>query len=682
MISKKAFKAFGRKKYLAAAIPLIMAAQAQGFEFFMGDMEGSFDSQISIGSSWRAEDQDAGLTEDLNFATNATNSANTNAGDTQFKNGDAFSQIFKGSHDLQVSYGNYGGFVRGKYWYDSALENENLDDSGYHDLAKFSGAEILDAFVYGEFEVLGMPLDVRVGKQVVSWGESTFILGGVNQINPIDVSSFRRPGAEIKEGLIPVNMVFTSLGLTENLSAETFYQLDYKETVTAGCGTYFSTNDYQPDGCNTVETTAGNLTRDVDGNRRPDSDGQFGIAFRYFSEALDTEFGFYAMNIHGRLPLISGTKAVFDELGFLNSTDPTTAFVRSQTLNKLTSGDANDSTVYDQLVGANNAYLAAAGAAQADPSEANLATLAATDAATAAARAGLAAANIGMLAGLTTDSGAALGLTPQNYFVEYPEDQQLAGISFATNLGTVAVSGEVTHKLDVPFQINSTRLIGAALQASGLYAYVYDAAGGYAADQVLAGDATNGVALATAAGADAAARAQVLAAHTSYGLEVIDAADGSSAAGFKSFDVTQAQVTAIKLIDQVLGASRFAIIAEGGYTYVHEFNSDIEFDGDGSYADTVTESSWGYRARIVGQYNDAIAGVNLSPVLSWSHDVDGVSPAPGGNFIEGEKVLGFALNAEYQNTYTGSISFTQYSGGISNSVADRDFASVSVGMQF
>ncbi len=666
MISKKAFKAFGRKKYLAAAIPLIMAAQAQGFEFFMGDMEGSLDSQISMGSSWRTEKQNTGLTDGISGVD--TNSENNNAGDENFKDGDAFSQIFKGSHDLQVSYGNYGGFVRGKYWYDAALEGKSdiegndLDDSGYHDLAKFSGAEVLDAFVYGEFEVLDMPLDVRLGKQVVSWGESTFILGGVNQINPIDVSSFRRPGAEIKEGLIPVNMAYASLGMTENLSAEAFYQLDFKETVTAGCGTFFSTNDYQPDGCDLVKTAAGNVSRDIDGNQRPDSDGQFGVAFRYFSESLDTEFGFYAMNIHGRLPLISGRKADFDEQ-FYYSNNLLDAAIQGQA-DVLVAGSATLAsfgiTDHATLV-ANEAGLKAL----VDSGTATPAQVGQSAALTGALTDVNAGAAVSVMANQSTNS-TLLPITPMTYLVQYEEDQQLAGISFASNFGGVAVSGEVTHKLDVPFQINSTRLIGAALQADALYTYVYNAYGASANQAV----------------ADATARGAVLAAHTSFGLEVLDLADGEVAGGFKNFDVTQAQVTGIQLIDQVLGASRIAIIAEAGYTYVHEFNSDIEFDGNGDYKDIVTESSWGYRARIVGQYNDAFAGVNLSPVLSWSHDVDGVAPAPGGNFIEGEKVLGFTLNAEYQNMYTAAVSYTQYSGGETNSVSDRDFASISVGMQF
>jgi len=669
MISKKAFKAFGRKKYLAAAIPLIMAAQAQGFEFFMGEMEGSLDSQISMGSSWRTEGQNAGLIKGIDGSD--TNAQNNNDGDLNYDNGDSFSQIFKGSHDLQVSYGNYGAFVRGKYWYDAALEDDSaLDDSNNHDLAKYSGAEVLDAFVYGEFEVLEMPLDVRLGKQVVSWGESTFILGGVNQINPIDVSSFRRPGAEIKEGLIPVNMAFASLGLTENLSAEAFYQLGFQETVISSCGTFFATNDYAPEGCGPVETAAGNIERISD--RQPDSDGQFGVAFRYFSESLDTEFGFYAMNIHSRVPLVGGTKATFDEMGFLTAhLDPTKALAAG------TFAGYKDAVGGAAVAGAN----ATAGAtvfnswseieaAAAD----NTSPLQALAQGTVAAAGGAVAG--GALAAMTTDSvtlSATLGQagTNPNYLIEYPEDQQLAGVSFATTLGGIALSGEITHKLDVPFQINSTQLLGAVLQAD-------------AVKNLVLSQAAPGVAEETALAIPAVRQAVVDAMDNSFMVEAAFADEGESLPGFKTFDVTQVQVTAIQLIDQVLGASRFAIVAEAGYTYAHEFdeNDALKFDGDGALDDTVTESSWGYRARIIGQYNDVFSGVNLSPVLSWSHDVEGVAPAPGGNFIEDEKVLGFTLNAEYQNMYTAAVSYTQYSGGKTNSLVDRDFASISVGMQF
>ena len=47
----------------------------------------------------------------------------------------------------------------------------------------------------------------------------------------------------------------------------------------------------------------------------PDDSGQVGIALRYYSEALnDTEFGFYYINHHSRLPLGSGVYGTPDGL--------------------------------------------------------------------------------------------------------------------------------------------------------------------------------------------------------------------------------------------------------------------------------------------------------------------------------------------------------------------------------
>ena len=145
-------------------------------------------------------------------------------GRLNFKKGETFSKIFKGIHDLELKYGDTGVFVRGKYWYDYELKDEDrefkpISDHNRKEGAKSSGAQILDAFVYHNYSLGDLPGTVRAGKQVVSWGESTFIGNSINSINPIDVSAFRRPGAEIKEGLIPVNMFYVSQSLTDNLSA-------------------------------------------------------------------------------------------------------------------------------------------------------------------------------------------------------------------------------------------------------------------------------------------------------------------------------------------------------------------------------------------------------------------------------------------------------------------------------
>jgi len=621
MKRSKTLATISRKKALAAAIPLIMAAQAQGFEFYAGDIEGSFDSEISMGSSWRMEEQDSKL------FTNG----NSDDGNANFADGSAFSQVFKGSHDLQVSYENFGGFVRGKYWYDSALKDNNvdyghsptatlgtsaldpfsvnqagnsrLDDAGFNDLAKFSGAELLDAYVYGEFTVADMPLDVRLGKQVLSWGESTFIFGGINAINPVDVNAFTRPGAEIKEGLLPVNMAYASIGLTDNLSAEAFYQLDFQETVLPGCGTYFSTADFASQGCNVVslEGGAANLKRDADAIRKPDSDGQFGLSMRFISEALgDTEFGVYYMNIHSRTPIGSGVKSSMD-LAAITAVG-NAAFADTVTF---LGGDPLNPTAEQLAAGLNNAQLAGQGAV----------------------------------------------LATTSYFMEYPEDVQLAGISFATTIGSTAVSGEVNHKMDMPLQINATQLLTTVLTGQS---------------------ALSGLASSTL-DSDIGA----------VGL-------GGVVSGYRLFDVSQAQVTAIQFFDRALGADRFTFVGEVGYTFIHDFeegNDQIRFGRSDAFDGTgtdgfVTESSWGYRAMLIGEYSDVFSGINLTPTIAWSHDVKGYAPQPGGAFNEGEQALNISLAADYLSAYKASISYTQFMGGDFSVISDRDFASISVGMQF
>ena len=642
---KKNQNSLGCKHALALIIPVLMTAQANALEFNIGQIEGSFDSQLTMGSSWRVESQDAAL---LSNSDGTDNFSNSDDGNRNYKSGDAFSQIFKGSHDLQFSYQNVGGFVRGKYWYDSALANNQveyghtptadrgngptgtnldysdadsrLDDSDFNELSKSEGAALLDAFVYGSFDVLDMPLDARLGKQVVSWGEGVFIRGGINAINPVDVNAFRRPGAEIKEGLLPVNMAYANIGLTDNLSAETFYQIGFQESVIPGCGTYFATNDYAPEGCSAVLVGGGTFSvgRHEDGNRKARDDGQFGFAMRYLAEDLgDTEFGIYAMNIHSRTPLASGTKNTFDEEAYvLGVVTPIATQGQTDIATALANGD---------YTAGSQAHIDAGAALQAT-----------VDAATAGAQQG-ALVNI---------------VATSNYFVTYPEDIIVTGLSFATNAGSMAISGEISHKIDAPIQINGPMVIGTLVRGSS--------------------------------------------SATELNEDYLATADGEISNGYRLFDISQVQVSAVKFFDQVAGANRMTLIGEAGYTFVHSFDegldaikygrSDIfgEFDPTDPNDDDgfVTESSWGYRARLVAEYSDAFMGVNLKPSIAWSHDVQGYSPQPGGNFGEGQKSLGLSVQANYLETYNANISYTQYMGGDYSVISDHDFASVSIGMQF
>nr|WP_246480830.1 DUF1302 domain-containing protein [Motiliproteus sediminis] len=596
---------------------------AHALEFTLGEVEGRFDSNLSIGASWRMEDSDQSLISVLNGGTAAGNAVNDD-GNLNFEKRDTFSKIFKGVHDLSLTYKNMGAFVRGKYWYDFELKDESrpwghvnngyaagdaLNDDGFNDYAKFSGAEILDAFVYGNFDLGDMPATVRVGRQVVSWGESTFIQGGINAINPIDVAAFRRPGAEIKEGLLPVNMLFGSVGVTDALSVEGFYQLEWEETAIDGCGTYFSNVDYIAQGCDVLtlgsvaflngfpqfagDAAAFNngfyVERGGEGHRKPDDDGQFGLAFRYYAEELNaTEFGFYYMNYHSRLPVASGITTGYNWL-----------------IGDVT-GDGIPDTTPQTFIPVGN-------------------------------------------------PAGALGQNPV-YFSEYPEDIQLLGLSFATTAGELAVSGEISHQRDVPIQINGADLVGAIL---------------FAGNQT--GNPMNG-------------RVQAAVANT----VATQSASGTEVRGYDQFDVTQAQVTVAKFIDQMMGASRITLVGELAVNHIHSFKDADEGGirygrasefGQAGTDGFVTQDSWGYRARAIFSYPDVIAGINLKPSVAWSHDVNGYSPVNTG-FVEDRKAISFGLGAEYRNTYTANLSYTRFSGGDYDTLKDRDFLSASLGVSF
>jgi hypothetical protein len=95
------------------------------------------------------------------------------------------------------------------------------------------------------------------------------------------------------------------------------------------------------------------------------------------------------------------------------------------------------------------------------------------------------------------------------------------------------------------------------------------------------------------------------------------------------------------------------------------------------------ETSWGYRLRAALIYNNAIGPWTVSPIIGWSHDVDGNSPGPGGNFIEGRKALSLGLKGTLRNTYEVELNYAQFDGaGIYNTTNDRDFLSFTAKVSF
>ncbi|TVP87607.1 MAG: DUF1302 domain-containing protein [Thioalkalivibrio sp.] len=330
----------GRAGTLAAGVAIALGAGApvHGFEISSDDGEvwGSFDTTVSLGARWRMQKPDDALIGIANGGT--ARSVNEDNGNLNWDRGDVVSLAAQVTHDLDLNYRNYGAFVRATYFYDDAVMSKDELGSEARDQAG-RDFEILDAYVRGDFDVGDRWLGVRLGRQVVNWGESTFIQNGINVLNPIDVSRLRIPGSELREGLMPLNMLWAAHDLTDRLSVEGVLMLEWEETRIDPEGTFFSSNDFLSPGGENVFAGFGRrndlrsppaeffldpeaqLWAPRAADREASDSGQYGIALRYFAEQLNfTEFGVYFARYHSRTPFASGTEG--DPTAFLGG-EPT-----------------------------------------------------------------------------------------------------------------------------------------------------------------------------------------------------------------------------------------------------------------------------------------------------------------------------------------------------------------------
>jgi hypothetical protein len=303
---------------VAAATFGMAPAHAVQFELMDGEVTGSFDTTMSYGALWRVTGQDPRLISAQKGGSR--NSGNYDNGNANYDRGDLVSSLFKVTHDVDLNYKNFGAFARVLYFYDHAIQNKdfnpNLADKRTIRNRLGHDYEIYDAYVRGSFKVADRNLNVRAGKQVISWGESTFIPNGLNTLNPVDVAKLRAPGSELKEAFLPIQMLQLTYDITDNVSLELINMFQFRATRLEPNGSYFSTNDFASPGGDIVligagadseaAPAAGGIPRGRDRNAK--HTGQYAIATRILAPNLNnTEFGIYHANYHSRTPLISGT---------------------------------------------------------------------------------------------------------------------------------------------------------------------------------------------------------------------------------------------------------------------------------------------------------------------------------------------------------------------------------------
>lgn len=627
---------------------------AQAFKFDVDDYKISFDSTLSYGLQLRTQNRNchiiaidnggcASLGAELPEASGDAYFINADDGDLNYNKGDVVSQAFKGTHELSVKSG-YGLSLFGRFTelYDvSAGHTERTplaDDAKDIAVANFT---LLDLYASQDFELFDRRMRLRVGNQVLSWGESTFILAGINYTNAIDVRRAHVPGTQLKEIYRPAPMVLWSGDIDSGLSFETYYQWRWNNFLLDPPGTYFSSADvvgkgntralFIPTsningGLRTNPATAALLATGLIHEAPPGTVGDPGGTGLTSQQLADPNY------VSPRIASgIGFNGAVLNPVG----TAAVNALLGTGTAIPLDSDSGpGNSGQYGASLRYKPEWISADfGAYYLHYSEKLPFITYVVDAAK-----------------YGTSNPLAAG-----YRIEYPRNRSLYGVSTNFNAGDFAVGSELSYRPKEAVMIDPSVPTGADPK-SAKYACLQDATAG------------------------------------TFGTAKTGEQNGKYCKGWVDQQKYQAQTTFLQVLSQsdgigawllpLTGASEGVFLTEIGATYFPNLDPLGGIPWSLPAYSLPSKLSAGYVTEVSINYPNALFGFTLSPQIDWSQGVAGNSP----NSLpwqSGVKAGTFTLNFNRRNRIVGLINYSWFwGGGSKNLTSDRDFLGFAIGYNF
>ena len=588
-----------------AGLLLTVAGFASAATFAVRDLQGIYNGRLSFGTLYRLRDRDQDLIAIASDGNAVT--ANTDDGNLNYGEG-LVSSTVRATGELALRWGDFGAYVRGAAFYD--FENQGDDPARTEfnsDAEKLVGSdvELRESYVNWRLAPGGMPAVVRVGQQIINWSETSFVRDGLDVINPVNLVTALQPASTREDLRTPQRMVWGAANVTETFSIEAYYQYEWEPVKLPPVGWYFSnfdalggeglqswmfgngqTSDLGTDLDQHFHLPAGTLGFDQDfqrlpgiGRDTPSDTGQYGMALiGILPDSNATKVGLHYIHYHSRLPIIMGRTG--DAAAVAATAEPVVA-ARATALESVYLGEGLD------------------------PQEAAL---------------------------LGREAAEQLTLSDYaneaSYFVTYPEDIDLFGLSFSTSTtrsGTL-FAGEITHHKDFPFQIAFNPLLQAVFSP-----VLFDPD---------VGDTPLG----------------------NFG-------PGEVIGGFEKLDRTQASLEVAQVFRGRMWADLVLASVDLSWAGVHDIP-----DGGAPPLTSQDENSWGYGLRVSARYSGLFGGINLSPLIVFTHDFSGTTPAPVSAFLEDRKSLTLGVRGSYINRVTAELRYTSFfHGGRANQLRDRDY---------
>ena len=300
------------------------AGGAQAIEIETGnpDLTVRWDNSVRLNLATRVEARDDKI----------GNSALSDEGTYSFDKGDLVAKRFDLLSEFDVVYKKrFGARVSATAWYDGAYGSTSRSNpnapltnipsyigkqysSTTKRLYRGGTGEILDAFVFGGTDLGDIPVQAKLGRHTVYWGESLFLGGNLHSVayaqNPLDLQKgFATPGSEAKELFRPLNQLSVQAQVSDTVSIAAQALLEWESARYPEGGTYLGPVDFVFNGPNRQFLSAGLGFASRGPASEPGQRGEWGLSARWSPAWLDGTMGFYYRNFADKLPQVLLTAA-------------------------------------------------------------------------------------------------------------------------------------------------------------------------------------------------------------------------------------------------------------------------------------------------------------------------------------------------------------------------------------
>lgn len=315
----RAHRAFAPATIAAAAALATIAGAAQAVEINTGnpDLTMRWDNSVRLNLATRVEARDDKI----------GNSALADEGTYSFDKGDFVAQRFDLLSEFDVVYKKrFGARVSATAWYDGAYggasranPNAPLNNIPSYTGKQYSGTtkrlyrggtgELMDAFVFGGVDLGPVPVQAKLGRHTVYWGESLFLGGNLHSVayaqNPLDLQKgFATPGTEAKELFRPLSQLSLQAQVTDTLSLAAQVMFEWEPARYPEGGTYYGPVDFVFNGPDRQFLSAALGFASRGPASEPKQRGEWGLAARWSPAWLDGTLGLYYRNFADKLPQV------------------------------------------------------------------------------------------------------------------------------------------------------------------------------------------------------------------------------------------------------------------------------------------------------------------------------------------------------------------------------------------